>query len=110
MPHDLFPLLHNRMNRENQVAPQFVGEFDGVAALPKGEYPAVYYWIDKSIGGSIRLSFNTPLLEDWCVEEARRVGIDIGVDDDAVQKAIATLQQVATPAFQRTLSTLMTGR
>ncbi|GIK74423.1 MAG: hypothetical protein BroJett021_34110 [Chloroflexota bacterium] len=106
MPHDLFPLLHNRMNRENQVTPQFIGEFDGVDSLPKGGYPAVYFWVDKSIGGNIRLSFNTPLLEDWCVEEARRAGINISIDDESVKRAIATLQQVATPAFQSMLSKL----
>lgn len=106
MPYDLFSLLHNRMNREGQVAPQFIGEFNGVDSLPKGEYPAVYFWVDKSIGGSVRLSFNTPLLEDWCIEEARQAGINVGIDDEAVQRAIATLQQVATPAFQGVLSKL----
>lgn len=106
MPYDLFPLLHNRMNREDQVVPQFIGEFNGVDSLPKGEYPAVYFWVDKSIGGSVRLSFNTPLLEGWCIEEARQAGINVGIDDEAVQRAIATLQQVTTPAFQRMLSKL----
>jgi hypothetical protein len=104
---DLFPLLHNRMNRENQLVPQFIGEFDGVESLPKGEYPAVYFWADRQLDGSIRLSFNTPLLENWCVEEAQVIGIDVSAADAVVQKAIVTLQEVATPAFQRMLSELM---
>lgn len=106
MSHDLYPLLHNRMSIENQVAPQYVGEFDGAGALPKGAYPAVYFWIDKSSGGNIRLSFNTPVLEDWCVEEARHVGIDVGINDEPVQRAIATLKKVATPAFHSMLANL----
>lgn len=63
---DLFPLLHNRMSREDQDVPKFIGKFDGVGALPKGEYPAIYYWIDSE-HGCFRLSFNTPLLSSWCV-------------------------------------------
>ncbi len=104
MTHDLFPLLHNRMNRENQVVPQFIGEFYGVDSLPKGEFPAIYFWVDKQLGGNIRLSFNTPLLEDWCVEEARKIGLNIGIEDMSVRMAIATLQDMATPAFQSMLS------
>ena len=98
MPHDLFPLLHNRMNREGQVVPQFMGEFHGVAALPRQYYPAIYFWVDTSTGGAIRLSFNNPLLEQWCREEASIVGAY--ADSQSIGQAIATLQKVATPAFE----------
>lgn len=98
--HDLFPLLHNRMSRENQDVPEFIGEFDGVSALPKGDYPAIYYWVDRELG-CVRLSFNTPMLSDWCVEEAHRIGIDVDASDVAVLEALDTLRQVATSAFQQ---------
>lgn len=100
MAYDLFPLLHNRMDREDQVVPQFIGEFHGVDALPKGDYPAIYFWIDKKLGGGVCLSFNKPLLEGWCIEEARRAGIMVDIDDAAVQKAMATLQEISMHAFQ----------
>jgi hypothetical protein len=104
---DLFPLLHNRMSREKQTLPQFIGEFNGVESLPKGEYPAIYFWVDQKHARSIRLSFNTPLLEDWCIEEARVIGVSVSAKDVEVQKAIATLQEVSKPAFQSMLVELM---
>lgn len=102
MMQDLFPLLHNRMGRENQIAPQFLGEFRDVQSLPKGNYPPIYFWVDKSIGGGIRLSFNTPLLEQYCLEEAQRAGIQANYE--SVRRAITRLQEVTTPAFQAMLS------
>lgn len=106
MPRDLFPLLLNRMIREGQEVPQFIGEFDGIGSLPKGFYPAVYFWADKSAGKNMRLSFNTPLLENWCVEEAFHAGINISNDDETVKRAIDTLQKISTSAFQSMLSQL----
>jgi hypothetical protein len=102
---DLFPLLHKRMSHENQDVPQFIGEFDCVGALPKGEYPAIYYWFDRE-HGCVRLSFNTPMLSCWCVEEAHRAGIDVDASDVAVLEAIDKLRQVATPAFQHMLTSM----
>ncbi len=46
---DLFPLLHNRMNREEQSVPEYIGEFDGVASLPTGDYPAIYFGLIAKI-------------------------------------------------------------
>lgn len=104
MIHALLPLLHNRMNSENQVTPQFIGEFHGVESLPNGNYPAVYFWIDKQLNDSLRLSFNTPLLERWCVEEARKAGFSIDPGHIAVQNAITTLHRAATAAFQAAMT------
>lgn len=98
---DLFPLLHNRMTRENQVVPQFLGEFHGVSALPKGVYPAIYYWVNTAERGAVCLSFNAPLIERWCIEEARTVGLDLAADSDEVRQALTLLQQVSTRTFQK---------
>jgi len=96
---DLLPLLHNRMNRKNQSTPEYIGEFDDVESLPKGDYSAIYFWIDKKNNSSVRLSFNTPKLERWCIEEATENGLDIEFCDSSVKKALVTLEQVVTPAF-----------
>ncbi|MEQ9010300.1 hypothetical protein [Algiphilus sp.] len=100
---DLFPALHNRLTVENQDLPQFIGEFDGVDSFPSGDYPAIYFWIDKQVGRKVRLSFNNPKLESWCLEAARAVGAELEPDDPSVKRAIATLQHVSTPAFEAML-------
>ncbi|WP_429102290.1 hypothetical protein [Aeromonas rivipollensis] len=95
---DLFPLLHNRMIRENQSTPEYIGEFNGVGSLPRGDYPGIYFWMD-SYSNNIRLSFNTPKLERWCIEEASANGFNVELSDSSIKQALATLEQVATPAF-----------
>lgn len=104
---DLFPLLHNRISRENQLVPEFIGEFEGVEALPRRDYPAIYFWIDKQLG-SVSLAFNDPLLERWCVEEARHVGFEMDVTDLAVEEAIAMLRHVTAPAFEESMQAMRT--
>ncbi|CED61475.1 Putative uncharacterized protein VP1854 [Moritella viscosa] len=104
---DLFPFLHNRMNRENQSTPEYVGEFDSVDSLPKGDYPAIYYWVDRENYDSVRLSFNTPKLERWCVEEALANGLNVDLVDPYVKQALLTLQQVSTPAFEAMMKEIL---
>jgi len=90
---DLFPLLHNRMNKEEESVPEYIGEFDGVSSLPKGDYPAIYFWVDRDNSNSVRLSFNTPKLERWCMEEAVANGFNADSIEPNVEQALATLQQ-----------------
>ncbi|CAM4193081.1 MULTISPECIES: hypothetical protein [Pseudoalteromonas] len=104
---DLFPLLYNRLNQENQSMPEYIGEFNGVGSLPKGEYPAIYYWVDRENHNSVRLSFNTPKLETWCVEEALANGLNVDVIESSVQKALATLQQVSSSAFEAMMNEML---
>jgi hypothetical protein len=101
---DLFPLLHNRMARENQVVPQFLGEFHGVNSLPKGVYPAIYYWVNTAQANAVCLSLNGPLLERWCIEEARAVGVTLDADCVEIQRAMSLLQQVSSRALQKMLA------
>lgn len=99
----LFPLLVNRIEQEEMGMPQFIGGFDGVADLPRGiDYPAVYYWVDRSLGNSITLSLNTPMLERWCVEEAEKAGLD--VTQGVVRQAIEIYHQASMNAFQEAVA------
>lgn len=59
------------------MLPPNIGEFNGTKALPKGEYPVWYCWIDTSRGGQLALSFNAPLLEDLCYVVAEQKSIPI---------------------------------
>ncbi|MCM5511656.1 hypothetical protein [Vibrio sp. SCSIO 43169] len=104
---DLFPLLHNRMNKEEQSVPAYIGEFNGVSSLPKGDYPAIYFWVDRDNSNSVRLSFNTPKLERWCMEEALANGLNTDSIEPNVKQALVTLQQVSTPAFQAMISEML---
>lgn len=103
---DIFPNLLNRLNRDGHMVPQFIGEFDGVKGLPRGEYPAIYYWKDTQIDGGLRLSFNTPLLESVCVEEAQRIGLIVDTGSDVVQAAIAMVEKVTEDTFPHMLEAL----
>ena len=104
MPTNLFPSLHRRMVNERQAGLQFLGEFDGAAALPpSSELPACSFWLDRSTGG-IRLFFNTTLLREWCSDAAQEVGADVANAD--IQEAISTLEELVTPAFYRMLETI----
>ncbi|MCP1599452.1 hypothetical protein J2S82_001409 [Aeromonas caviae] len=104
---DLFPLLHNRMNKEKQLTPEYIGEFYGIASLPKGDYPAIYFWVDREISNSVRLSFNTPKLERWCIEEAVANGFNADSIEPNVKQALVTLQQVSTPAFEAMIAEIL---
>ncbi len=97
----LFALIFNRLSRDGQLFPRYVGEFDGVGGLPKGDYPPIYSWTDTSKELSIRLSFNTPLLEEICYEEAEKA--EIGIDPVTLRGALAILREVSTGAFQKIL-------
>ena len=97
---DLFPFLWNRMNRENQSMPEYIGEFNGIDSLPKRDYPAVYYWVNKENYNNVMLSFNTPKLENWCTEEAIANGLNVDEIATNIDQALLTLQQVSTPAFK----------
>lgn len=108
MPTNLFPGLHRRMVNERQAGLQFIGEFDGAAALPpSSECPACSFWLDSSTGG-IRLLFNTTLLREWCSDAAQE-GADVTKAEDIqedIQEAISSLEELVTPAFYRMLETL----
>ncbi len=97
----LFALIFNRLSREGQLFPRYVGEFDGVDGLPNGDYPPIYSWTDTSKDLSIRLSFNTPLLEALCHEEAEKS--DIGIDPVTLRGALSLLRDVSAGAFQKIL-------
>jgi hypothetical protein len=103
----LLPPLFNRIVDESQDTPEFIGEYDGVKSLPHGNYPAVYYWVDKSMNDSVRLSFNTPLLRSWCVEEAKKLGITIGQDNDMVNLAVSKLVEIKSDAFKKALAEIV---
>lgn len=101
---DLLPMLSNRVRVENQLAPQYIGKFNGVDALPKMDYPAIYCWVDTSIGGHHRLSFDKPLLEQWCIEEAKkRWDIVVRRDDEAIQRTIGRFIEASIHAFNSLL-------
>ncbi|WP_346205291.1 hypothetical protein [Aeromonas salmonicida] len=104
---DLFPLLYNRMNKEKQLTPEYIGEFDGIASLTKGDYPALYFWVDREISNSVRLSFNTPKLERWCIEEAVANGFNADSIEPNVKQALVTLQQVSAPVFEAMIAEIL---
>lgn len=94
------------MVNERQAGLQFIGEFEGAAALPpSSERPACSFWLDSSTGGGIRLLFNTTLLREWCADAAQEVGADVTKSQD-IQEAISSLEELITPAFYRMLETL----
>lgn len=105
---DLYPLLHNRIINERQDVPEFIGEYRGASSLPKQDYPAVYFWVDSASRGALRLSFNTPKLRSWCVEEAAKHGISVNSNDDCVSLALNTLERLTVPAFTSTMQALGT--
>lgn len=100
----LFPFLLNRMHDEGEDVPVFIGDFYGVEDLPKKEYSAVYYWVDTSLNRSVRLSFNTPKLIDWCVEEAQKLGIQVDIKDPSVVESVAAFQEIAQKAFLKSIN------
>lgn len=57
-----FDLLGNLPSAEEAM----IGTFHGVDALPEGEYPLVYQWIDSSANYKLCMSFNAPLFESMC--------------------------------------------
>lgn len=101
MQKDLFVLLMNRAVKENQYIPTFIGKFDGINDLPRGEYPATYFWIDV-MGGGFRLSFNDPLLERWCLEEANTFGLNM--NNTKIKNAIELFHNLSISVFQDTIN------
>lgn len=95
MINDLYPL------GKNIFPPQNMGEFAGVEALPEGEYPAMYCWIDTSRNNQLALSFNTPLLEELLFRLARQKGIP--ATPELVARAKALFVEVMTHAFKETI-------
>lgn len=98
----LLGLIFQRLDREGCIAPQFIGQFDGVDALPKGKYPPIFYWIDTQQGNNIRLSFNSPLLQTLCEEEGKSAGMVI--DQEMIDQAVSAIQSLTTTTFQETMS------
>lgn len=96
---DMFPLLFNHLQRTEQLMPKYIGKFDGVDALPRREYPPIYWWEDVSIG-KLRLSCNTPLLEDMCAQLAAESGIFVSRDDSAIESALERLRELSSHAFE----------
>ncbi len=97
----IFVRIFNRMNREGTLFPAFIGEFDGVDAVPRGAYPPVYSWTDTSRGGAPVLSFNVPLLEKMCLEESEAA--ELTIDGEDVGDAISLLKDVSARAFEKVL-------
>lgn len=100
----ILQLVLNRLIAEQKIEPKYIGEFHGVGALPKCDYPPIYCWIDREISGAWRLSFNTPLLSEMCFDEARKAGMSI--DDVDVSIAIEFIRDLVTPSFQAALAKL----
>ncbi|MEZ9698818.1 hypothetical protein AB4455_12065 [Vibrio sp. 10N.261.46.E12] len=97
---NLYPLLHNRIVKENQLAPEYIGEFDGVQSLPQRDYPAIYYWFDQSNHYRPVHSLNAFKLDQWCREEALIHGLNMESIDASVNQAIETLNQISMSAFE----------
>lgn len=104
MSRQLFQLVFNRLSRDQQIAPKFIGQFLGIDSLPRQMYPPVYYWVDLALGGAIRLSFNTPLLMDICADEAKLAGIP--TDEPTCREALSIFQDITTQSFQTTMNKL----
>jgi hypothetical protein len=98
MTPDLFVLLFNRVSQEDQLSPQFIGEFNGVQSLPKELHHLVYFWIDKGANGRIYLSFNTPLITRYCEDEAVFAGLNI--DKSVINTAVEQFKEITTSTFQ----------
>lgn len=98
----LFQLVFNHLSRSGHITPKFIGQFDGIEALPKGKYPAIYYWIDTQQKNSIRLSLNIPLLQSVCERESTQAGIVIHqqIIDDALER----LRDFCTTTLQKKIS------
>lgn len=99
-----FEMLFERLVSDDNVVPQFIGRFHGSQALPRRDYPPIY-WSFDTLSQHPRLSFNTPRLEEACVNEIRiRTGATLASTDDVIQGAIRLLQDVTLPTFQKALA------
>ena len=74
--------------------------FNGAAELPTSALPPVYMWTDGSADGEARIGFNHPLMHSMCVEEARRAGISVSIDDPAVHLASKKVEALLLPALE----------
>lgn len=94
----LFPLILNRMSREGQMTPNYIGKFPGVSALPRDVvYPATYFWVDTSLGAFV-LSVNNPLIHEWAQQESNERGLIFF--DEEVMEAIEMVKDLSARAFQ----------
>lgn len=96
----LLPVLINRLSRDDQIAPKFVGKFSDLSELPKQSYPPIYWWFNTSIKKPV-LSLNTPLLLDICKSECAKS--DISFDEtvaDVASHAIEILNSVSYRSFE----------
>lgn len=102
----LFAMIWNRLSAAEETFPKYIGEFDGIDSLPRGEYPPIYSWLDRTRPGSVILSINTPLLEKICRQEAERA--DLEVDDRTIGEALDFLKEVSYRAFGKVLEDFST--
>ena len=87
------------------MLPPNIGEFNGVEALPEGEYPAWYCWIDTSKSNQLALSFNAPLLEDLCCAVAEQKSIPI--TPEVVDLAKTIFIDTMTKGFKMVMETVI---
>lgn len=78
-----------------------IGTFHGVDGLPKGDYPPVYSWVDSSADNRCTVSFNTPLIEEVCVDIAVLMEMPptAGVISRSVDLIVERFTKVFTDAF-----------
>jgi hypothetical protein len=69
----LFMLL-KRLEREDQLTPKYIGIFDSLQSMPAGNYPAIFFWVNRSQKNAIQISVNTPLAERLLTEECKATG------------------------------------
>lgn len=93
----LFALVFNRISREKQMTPKYIGRFAGVAALPRGIiYPATYFWVNTSFNAFV-FSVNDPLLRKWAQQESDKLGLTFF--DGEVTEAIKMIKTLSGDAF-----------
>ncbi len=100
---DLFPLLANRLSRDESIVPVYLGSWSGVQSLPTIDYPPIYYWFNTQIGAYV-LTFNEPMLRKVCFLEAYDSGAIKDMSTESmvqIDQALDQLKALTMPAFQK---------
>lgn len=71
----LLSLILKRLEREDQLTPKFAGIFDSVKSMPQGNYPALFFWVDRSNSNAIQITVNKPLVEELLREECANASV-----------------------------------
>nr|WP_181375114.1 hypothetical protein [Pectobacterium carotovorum]ALG88597.1 putative protein YihA [Pectobacterium carotovorum] len=110
----LFALVVNYSMRENDKdggMPEFIGEFDGVSALPKAyRYPFVYCWLDKSNNNMLVLSFNDKDIRFYCsaVIDSLKMCDEYNDLEGVIDDVINDFNRCTSDAFHETIVRLHT--